>query len=390
MTTIVVNAISVKEGGSLVVLHELLPRMVEIRPEWSWVVVVHSEVKEALPKLPTIEYRKFPAVDRQAWRVRLWDEFGLPRLLKELGANLLFSHTNYLPWRGMPCQTLLLVQHAGHFSPIFKRLTEEQLNLIQKIVWRVKGRWVKLSVRRADAVIVQTQALAHRIVSETGCSLSRVRVIAHGCGQALQQSIPTVSPEKSEPWRIGYITKAGVQKNFALLFKAVELLRNKGIELTLVMTLSEGDAGNRTVLASVEQYGIAGFIENHGEVSPEMINQLYRTLHIFVFPSLCESFGFPMVEAMAYGIPLLVADVDSNIEVAGIGGISFPNNDPTVLAQEIERLVSELDWFKLRAQASLLRSADFSWFDAADKILSLMDEIMGDKFNSVLQYQADS
>ena len=97
-----------------------------------------------------------------------------------------------------------------------------------------------------------------------------------------------------------------------------------------------------------------------------------------------------MVEAMAYGIPLLVADVDSNIEVAGNGGISFPGHDSDVLAQEIERLICEGDWFRLRAKASLARSADFSWSDAAENTLSLMDEIMGDKITSGLLYQADS
>jgi len=83
-------------------------------------------------------------------------------------------------------------------------------------------------------------------------------------------------------------------------------------------------------------------------------------------------------------------DVDSNIEVAGTGGISFPDHDPDVLAQEIEHLISEVGWFKLRAQASLARSTDFSWPAAAEHTLSLMDEVMGDKLNSVLQYKADS
>ncbi len=390
MTTIVVNAISVKEGGSLVVLRELLPEMVEMRTEWKWVVVVHSKVKEALPKLPSIEYRCFPTIDRHAWRVRLWYEIGLPQLLNELGASLLFSHTNYLPRRRMPCRTLLLVQHAGHFSPVFRRLTEVQKDPVHRIAWWLKGRWVKSSVCRADAVIVQTQTLAHRIVRETGCGSGHVRVIAHGCGQASTQTIPVEPPESDKPWRVGYITKAGVQKNFALLFEAIKLLKDKGIELKLVLTLSEGVAENRVILASAKKYGIDGVIENHGEVSPEMIDRLYQTLHIFVFPSLCESFGFPMVEAMAYGIPLLVADVDSNIEVAGTGGISFSDHDPDVLAQEIEHLISDVDWFKLRAQASMARSTNFSWSAAAEHTLSLMDEIMGDKLNSALQYQADS
>ena len=383
MTTIVINAISIREGGSLVVLRELLIKMVAIRPEWQWVVVVHSKAKELLPVLPSVKYKIFPEIEEQAWRVRLWYEFGLPRFLKQVSAKLLFYHTNYLPLRSMPCRTLLLVQHAGHFSSVFRQLTEQNTSVIRKLAWRLKGRWVRSSVCRADMVTVQTKTLASRIMHETGCSLDHVRVVAHGCGQCQHHALAAVPPVADEPIRVGYITKAGVQKNFITLFRAVKILKDKGIRLKLVLTLSEDLADNRLTLALAGQYGITDLIENHGELSVEAVDQHYRTLHLFVFPSLCESFGFPMVEAMAYGIPLLVADVDSNIEVAGAGAGAFPAYDQNALALEIECLASDTDLFKQRAVASLTRSIDFNWSNAATGTLSLMNEVMDEDKDSI-------
>jgi glycosyltransferase involved in cell wall biosynthesis len=376
MTTVVINAISVKEGGSLVVLRELLACMSTIRPQWRWHVVVNSQVANPLPERPNVEYLRYPEVDRSGLRTRLWYETGLPRLLHRVGADILFSTTNYLPLRSMPCSTLLLVQHAGHFSPLFRQLTESRMSLPGRLAWRMKGRWVRSSVRVADAVTVQTTALARQITHETRIPGDRIRVVPHGAGQAVLQSTPVAPPGPNESIRVGYITKYGVQKNFAVLFKALAGLMTKGMPLTLVLTLSEREPENQEILESARQCGVANIIENHGELSAGEICQLYRSLHAFVFPSLCESFGLPMVEAMAYGIPLLVADVDSNVEVGGSGALSFPAQDPDMLAHELERLASYAGWFQERAQASLNRSTEFNWEQAADKTISLMEEVM--------------
>lgn len=121
--------------------------------------------------------------------------------------------------------------------------------------------------------------------------------------------------------------------------------------------------------------GVEAIIENYGELSPTEIDRLYKSLHAFVFPSLCESFGFPMVEAMAHGIPLLVADTESNVEVVGEGGKAFPAHDAESLARELERLSNDVDWFRLRAQASLQRVREFDWVRAAAETVSLIDEL---------------
>lgn len=375
MTAVVINAISVREGGSLVALRELLAGMSALRPHWRWQVVVNSQT-QALPELKNVEYLRFPKLDQRGWRTRLWYETGLPALIERVSADLLFSMTNYLPLRRMPCPALLLVQHAGHFSPVFRQLTEARLGPAGRLSWRMKGQWVKSSVRAADAVTVQTEALARQIGREASIARNRIRVIPHGTGQAVVQALPAVPPQAGGSFRVGYITKFGVQKNFAVLFEAMARLKQKGAPGSLVLTLSEAEPMNQAVLESARQNGVADVIENHGELSPEAVAGLYDSLHAFVFPSLCESFGFPMVEAMAHGLPLLVADTDSNIEVAGPGGTAFPAHDPAALAGEIERLVRDSDWFSQRAQASLAHGAAYSWSKAAAATLSLLDELM--------------
>lgn len=377
MTAVAINAISVKEGGSLVVLSRLLQGLREVRPDWHWHVIANVRVADRIQKDAAVSVHCFPEVDNSPWRTRLWYETQLPVFLHRIGADLLFSQTNYLPLRRLPCPSLLLVQHAGHFSLAFQQLIEARLgNPLRRLIWRMKGRWVRASVRRADLVTVQTCALADRVVKETGISHDRVRVVPHGAGLTATQLQPVPPPAPGGGVRIGFITKFGVQKNFAVLFRAVAQLQAAGRQVTLVLTLDEQMTENQEILREAERLGIAGCLENYGELAFEAIEELYRSLHVFVFPSLCESFGFPLVEAMASGLPLLVAEVDSNVEVAGGGGIPFPSYDDACLSSLLTELMENRDLFQLRAQASQLRARDFSWMRAAASTAALMDELL--------------
>lgn len=374
---VLINAISVKEGGSLVVLDRLLTGMAELRPDWSWIVVTSSDAAARIQARDKCTVRTFPELERSGLRTRLWYETGLPRLLRDEQADLLFSHTNYLPVRRLPCPALLLVQHAGHFSDVFRRLTEARLaSLPARLSWRLKGYWVKSSIRRAQGVTVQTAALARRVVEETGVPRERVSVIPHGIGQAVLHDHLPLPHTAGEPVRIGYITKYGVQKNFAVLFAATARLQLLGIKPVLVLTLSIHAPENRGIFELARQHGVSELVENHGELSLSEVNALYRSLHLFVFPSLCESFGFPMLEAMAHGLPLLIADTDSNIEVAGKAGLIFPSGDASALAALIHKLIAEPGWHQACARNSRERAAHFTWHKAAATTLGLMDEML--------------
>ncbi len=376
MTVVIINAISVKEGGSLVVLNSLLAEMVAMRPDWQWHVVTNSEARLRLNDFNSTVFHIYRQPQNGGWKVRLWYEMCLPKLIKQLNADLLFSQTNYLPSRKLSCPALLLVQHAGHFSQEYKDLVEEHsFNLFSRIAWKLKGLWVNSSVRRAQMVTVQTEALAKNIVQVTGVSKKRLCVIAHGTGQCKKFDHLPNCPDVVLPLRIGYITKYGVQKNFSVLFAAFARLHDQGIKAVLILTLSRDLPENQVVFKLARQFGIEEFIENHGELLPLEVDALYSTLHLFIFPSLCESFGFPMLEAMSHALPLLIGKTDSNIEVAGKAGIVFEPYDGTALADLIIQLIKDPTWYKDCSKASQERAAEFSWHKAAIETLALMDRL---------------
>lgn len=366
------NAVSIREGGSLVVLVKLVRHLIGQQPHLKICLAASDEICEAI-RLPRVV--PYPvAVGQSPRSIMQWYALDLPRAAKRAAADLVFSVTNYLPFRKLAMPSLLLEQHAGHFSKIFDELMRDpDMPLRERIAWGPRRRWVHRSVETATVLTVQTAALADAIAAQTRVSRADIRVIPHGPGWVDRRAESALPVERGPgPFRIGYVTKAGVQKDFATLFRAARSLSEQGRDLRLVLTLGEADPVAAASLAQAKALGVAHLIENHGEVSAEQITAIYDSVDLFVFPSLCESFGMPMVEAMARGLCIVVADTPENREIVGTAGTIFPQRDAETLAAMIAHLQDDVAERQSRARLSLTRGRDFSWRTAAEHTYAAM------------------
>jgi glycosyltransferase involved in cell wall biosynthesis len=370
---VLVNAASVKEGGPLVVLDQLVTQMCRLRDDIDWAVAIHPSVR-----LHRNEQRDFAQVDvgnidSNPFGVLRWYESALPAAVERLKADLVFSITNYLPLRRLAVPTVLLVQHAGHFSERFDALYRQHLRRPDRVAaWVMKTRWVERSVRTAYEVTVQTASLADAIAARTGRPRERIHVIPHGPGMVTPTPV-TQRDLSGRPVRIGYITKWGVQKNFEVLFEAAARLIGQGRAVRLILTLTEDSPENVRVIQRAKAAGLGAVLENAGESDAAGISALYDSLDIFAFPSLVESFGFPLVEGMAKGLPIVAADTPSNRELAGDGALFFPPTDAQALAATLGELIDNSSLRAAKSAAALHRAQAFSWDRAAERTLALFD-----------------
>lgn len=374
---VLVNAISIKEGGSRVVLSRLLDAMAARRPDIEWHAAIHPDLARERVLPEAVTPWTFAGIDRSPAHVIYWYEVALPRLVRRLGADILFSQTNYLPRRRVACPTLLLEQHAGHFSAEFKRLMERHLaSRLSIAAWRGKTAWVRKSVRAADRVVVQTEALAVAIRAQAQVSANRIAVVPHGPGLVFHADRPRPRPE-GRAWRIGYVSKYGVQKDFATALLALREWLARGRDATLVLTLAPSHPGGAGELRFAAELGVAKNVENHGELGIAEMQALYDGLDAFVFPSLCESFGFPLVEAMARGVPVVVARTASNVEVAGAGAPAFAPGDWRALADAVESMLDDAGAHQAQARRSLSVAHGYSWDRAAAGTLDALERVIG-------------
>jgi glycosyltransferase involved in cell wall biosynthesis len=243
---------------------------------------------------------------------------------------------------------------------------------ISKLLWRAKGRWVKNSVKRADWVTVQTRVFADQVIAETGADADKIAVIPHGPG-LVEMGSERVYPD-TDVWKIGCITKFGIQKNFGTVFDAISVIRKKQ-NVSLVLSLDETAVEYPAVQRMIEKAGIADIVVNHGEVGEQGIQKLFDGLDIFVFSSLCESFGFPLLEAMARGLPIVAADIPSTVEIGGDAILKFDPMDSEALAAELDRLLADKAAYELHSQLSLDRAKQFLWSKSAVRTVALMEQV---------------
>ena len=109
-------------------------------------------------------------------------------------------------------------------------------------------------------------------------------------------------------------------------------------------------------------------------VPQDHMPDLYRAATIFVFPSFCESFGFPLVEAMASGLPAVAADTALNREICGNAAVFFPVGDWATLRQQLKHLIRDTALQKDLEERSLKRSMDFSWTKCVSEVVAVVKE----------------
>jgi len=184
-------------------------------------------------------------------------------------------------------------------------------------------------------------------------------------------------PKNPPRIRLIYVSLYSDHKNLGTVLKALPLLnRNGAAKFVLITTVDpawEGASWTVTYkddLALARRADVMPWVEFLGLLNPRQIQELYREGDIFVFPSLCESFGYPMVEAMAHGLPIVASDTPVNREICGEAAVYFSPFDPEDLAVQVHRVASN---FALRQR--LLTEADqraharFTWPDHVRRIL---------------------
>lgn len=370
---IAINAISKINGGEAVVLEKLLKQFVRLRPDHEYLVIANTAlVESARVRHEQVSYHHFPRANQNDAFTTLWYLTGFPLWLKQNKVDLLFSHTGFSsPLAGT--RSAMLLQDARYF------FGDDRLSSIlpprERWYFGLKKIWLYHSVRTAERITVQSHAMADLVAKKIPQTASRIRVIQHGPGY-LDECHPRPLGNRSVngSLEIVYVSLYRTYKNFRVLFRALRILKAKGIPTRLHLTLDRQEADVRALLDEAEASGLSDEVINHGVLSHSQVAKLYRGAHVVVFPSICESFGFPQVEAMALGLPLVVADTAINREICGPVGNYFAPNNQHELAAILDRMYRHPDELASGSSTSMRRGASFSWSRAASETLQWLED----------------
>jgi len=161
-----------------------------------------------------------------------------------------------------------------------------------------------------------------------------------------------------------YVGAWGAHKNLDILLESARLLN-----MPLVITGRPFSALETSLPDRARKWGVdAHFI---GYVDDHELPQIYHGAIAVVLPSRYEGFGMPVIEAMACGVPIVIADIPVLREIAGDAAPAFSPDDPIALATILRQIATDplirAEW---RARG-LARAAQFTWEGAAERIVTV-------------------
>jgi len=318
--------------------------------------------------------------------------FSYPRLDKVLGGVDLFwsPHFNF-------------TRLSGPESGLKKVITVHDLSFLRypRFFSRRKNFWhkalgVKKILRNADKIIAVSANTKNDIIELAGVNADKIAVIYSG-NNAVKKDWPEEKTKTFLDKRglannfILYIGNIEPRKNISGLIKVYDKLRRESEEAArhnggkdkfqdfdLVLA---GAPGWRTakIYSDWQTSPYKNQIKFFGYIDEEEKASLYSQAAIFVYPSYYEGFGFPPLEAMAYGLPVVCSNVSSLPEVVDGAGLMINPDKPEEIAEAIKLILSDE---KLRGRliaSGYVRAGLFSWDKTAAGYLEVFKELHENK-----------
>jgi len=242
----------------------------------------------------------------------------------------------------------------------------------------------KRTARRARRVITISEHSARDIETLYGLSRDRIAVIPCGVSEEFKPSpdeaaFHEVRTRLSLPTErfILFVGGSDPRKNHRVLVEAYARHADRLTDYTLVLI---GDPVHRfgSFAASVQAHGVAGRVIWPGRLPIQEIRLLYSHADLFVFPSIYEGFGMPVLEAMACGAPVITANTTSLPEVAGDAAILVNPTDPEELGAAIIRVLSDQGLQERLRTRGFARAKSFTWDQTARQTLAVYRTLCGE------------
>ncbi|HOV91096.1 MAG TPA: glycosyltransferase family 1 protein [Syntrophorhabdaceae bacterium] len=260
-----------------------------------------------------------------------------------------------------------------------------QLNLSQKMYAKIV---MSAATRLSDKIITVSEFSKSEIVKYTGVDSNKINVIYNGIDTKKFSTIQNQEflENVRQKYRLSnqfllFVGNVKPHKNLHGLIKAFGLLKKhkKLEEFNLVIVgKKEGFiTGDKEIERLINELSLEPFIKFTGFVMDNDLPAIYNLASALIFPSFYEGFGFPPIEAMACGCPVIASNTASLPEVCGDAVLYVDPNKTEDIAQKIELLLTNKSLIDRLKEMGFQRVRQFTWEKCAAETLKTIEEIIG-------------
>lgn len=241
--------------------------------------------------------------------------------------------------------------------------------------------WLPLAVRRLDAIITVSEQSKQDIIRYLPVNEEDVVVIPEAAGSSYRLMNPIdVKPVLNRygidfPY-ILYVGSLESRKNLPRLLEAFARVRTQHPDWKLVIVGARKWKFS-SIFETVKRLELEPFVHFTGYVEEEHLPAIYNGADLFVFPSLYEGFGLPVLEAMASGTPVITSNCSSLPEVAGDAAILIDPYDIQAMADAIQQVLSDPSLAATLRVKGLARAKTFSWKRTAEETIAVYERVCG-------------
>ncbi len=359
-----------KKHGMEIVALEIIKELQKLNTDDNFIVIAKSDVDDQCIS----ETKNFLIKKISSKLYPYWEQVKLPQLLKKIKPDILHCTANTAP----------LFISTKLVTTIHDVIYMESVNFSgsgYQNFGNLYRKFIVPKIARKAKIIITVSEFEKKVISKRlKVPENKIRVIYN----AVNPQFKIIDREILIPFKNQYqlpdrfilhFGNTAPKKNTVGVLKAYSLYsRNNKNNFSLVITDCSKDY-IESLLKEINQPELIKKIHILNYIPFTEVPLLYNLAKVFLYPSLRESFGMPVVEAMACGIPVITSNTSALPEIAGGAAVLVNPHNATEIAEQINMLINEPELYKNYMEKGLNNIRRFNWNEAAKKTLEIYKEL---------------
>lgn len=357
-------------------VRDLITHVADIDAETDYRLFVAGATIDDVPLAPNLNFSWRPTRITPLWFARLWHRAFLPVPIEAfVGSVDLFHATDFTLLPTLPTTKSIVTVHDLSFVKAPQAAHPAMRRYLNAVVPR--------SIRRATHVIADSQATKDDICEIYGTNPNKISVLLSGVNPIYKPvtnaNIRRLVRQKYHiPLDADYIFSIGTvqpRKNYGKLMSALHRLQKDFPNLHLVIAGGKGWLEG-PIYQAIDVLQLHDKVHFIGYVDDEDVPALYSDAICTGYVSLYEGFGFPVVESMACGTPVITSNISSLPEVAGTAALMVDPFDIDAITDGLHRLITDKKLRDRLIEAGYRQAKRFNWERSAQDLLDIYAHVL--------------